>query len=96
MKSFKEFGIKSELHNFTGDKIKMSRILNREIVVYDYKIEDSKYKDKCLYMQIELEERRHVVFTGSKTLIDMISRVPNGEFPFKTIIKEENERYEFT
>lgn len=96
MKSFKEFNIKSEVHAFSGDKIKIAKILNREIIVLDYKVEDSKYTDKCLYMHIELQGVKHVVFTGSKNLIDMINKVSKSDFPFTATIIQENERYEFT
>jgi hypothetical protein len=73
--------------------------LNKEIVVLDRKIEESKFKDhtdKCLYLQLQVGETKYVLFTGSKYLIDMIQKVPPGDFPFKTTIIEENERYEFT
>jgi len=99
MKQFKDFGIKAEVHNFTGDKIKMSKILNREISVLDYRIEDSKYgnnNSKCLYMQIEIGVTKHVVFTGSTILIQMIQKIPKGEFPFKTTIIKEDDRFEFS
>lgn len=99
MKNFKDLGIKSDLQSFTGDKIKMSKILNREVTVIDYKIEDSKYGpggSKCLYMQIAIGEVKHVVFTGSKPLMDTILKIPKPDFPFKTTIVKENEWYEFT
>lgn len=96
MKDFKDFGIKTSLQSFTGDKIKMERILNREISVYDFRIEDSKFKGKCLYLQIAIADIKYVVFTGSGALIEMIQQVPKIEFPFKTTILKENERFEFT
>jgi len=99
MNRFKDFGIKTELQSFTGDKIKMDRILNREITVHDFRIEDSKYgngNNKCLYMQISIGETKHVVFTGSVALIDTIQKVPKEKFPFATTIVKENERFEFT
>ena len=37
-----------------------------------------------------------VVFTGSKTLMDLISQVPKDGFPFKTTIKKNDKRLEFT
>ncbi len=65
-----------------------------------FKIGDSKYSDKgsgkCLQLQIQLSETKHVVFTGSVFLIDTIQKVPADKFPFTTTIIEENERYEFT
>lgn len=99
MKSFKDFGIKTELQSFTGDKIRIDRVFNREITVCDYRIEDSKYNSgnsKCLYMQIILGTTKHVVFTSSTVLIDTIQKVPKADFPFTTTIIKENERYEFT
>jgi len=99
MKSFKDFGIKPALTSMLGDKIKIDRILNRQIIVHDYRIEDSKYgngSSKCLYLQIELNGIRNVVFTGSAVLIDLIQQVPKSEFPFTSTIIKDNERFEFT
>jgi len=101
MKKFKDFGIKPAIKNFTGDKIKMSKILNKEIVVHDFRIEDSKcYQDrglgKCLHMQISLNEVKHVIFTSARGLIDAIQQIPVSEFPFTATIIEENERFEFS
>lgn len=99
MHQFKDFGIKSKPQTFIGDKIKMNKVLNREIVVHDYRIEDSKYGtggNKCLYLQIEINDTKHVMFTGSKSLIEMIEQVPKSSFPFKTTIITENDRPEFT
>lgn len=99
MKKFKDFGIKSDHAAFVGDKVKISKILNREISVLDFRIEDSKYGgggSKCLHMQIEVGTTKHVVFTGSKNLIDQIQKVPKTEFPFSTTIVKENEWYEFS
>ncbi|MBD3748531.1 MAG: hypothetical protein IE931_03450 [Sphingobacteriales bacterium] len=96
MNTFKDFNITVTQQTFTGDKIKMSKILNREITVKEYKIEDSKFKGKCLYLQIELNQINHVVFTSSVILMEAIKQVPSHGFPFKTTIIQENERYEFT
>lgn len=96
MKSFKDLGIRSEQQGFTGDKIKISKILNREIVVEAHKVTNSKFDGSCLHLQIKIGETKHVVFTGSAHLMAMIAQVPKDAFPFKTTIVEENERYEFT
>ncbi|MFT3704676.1 MAG: hypothetical protein QM802_20090 [Agriterribacter sp.] len=98
MKQFKDLGIKSITQNFIGDKIKISRLINREIVVHDYRVEQSKYdkgNGKCLHLQIEVDNSKHVVFTGSSVLMDTIQKVPKTELPFKTTIVKENEHYEF-
>lgn len=98
MNNFKDFGIKPETTNLTGDKIKMERILNRQIKVLDYRLKPSKYVGKglCLYLQFELNQIKHVVFTGSAMLIEMIEKIDKKKFPFMTTIVKEDERFEFT
>jgi Tat protein secretion system quality control protein TatD with DNase activity len=103
MNKFSQFNIKLPDKGFEGEKIKMSRILNREIVVHAFRIEDSKvqaFKEKgtgkCLHMQISFNGDLHVVFTSSTGLIETISQIPLDKFPFSTTIIEENDRYKFT
>lgn len=97
MKSFKDFGVKIETKAFTGEKKTIDKVLNTEIVVVDYKIEDSKIKagTKCLHLQIEQGNTRHVVFTGSNNLMAQIQQVPKEEFPFKTTITKDNKIFQF-
>lgn len=100
MNSFKQFNIKAPERGFEGDKIKISKVLNREIVVHRFKIEDSKVfkkgADKCLHLEIAINGNKHVLFTGSTGLLEAIKQVPAEGFPFKTTIVEENDRYMFT
>ncbi len=98
MHNFKDFNIKPMINVFVGDKIKAKNLLNAPIKVLDFKIEPSKQKPgtELLTLQIEKSNEKRVVFTGSTVLIDMIRRVPKDSFPFETIIKGENEYYEFT
>lgn len=101
MKSFSQFNISITSKAFQGDKIKMSKILNREIVVHHFKIEDSKHfkekgSGKCLQLQISTNNNMHVVFTSSSGLLEAIKQIPEDGFPFKTTIIEENDRYIFT
>ena len=99
MKKFSEFGIAPTINSLVGDKIKIERILNREITVTDFRIEDSKYGDagsKCLYIQFNMGGQQHVVFTGSKPLIETIQLVPKSSFPFVTTIIKVDQRYEFS
>lgn len=99
MNQFKDFGIKPQSKSFEGDKIKIDRILNKKISVHDFKIEQSKYEKgtgKCLYMQIEVDGQKRVLFTGSASLMDMIQQVDKTNFPFETTIIKENERFQFT
>ncbi|KXK47575.1 MAG: hypothetical protein UZ05_CHB002002199 [Chlorobi bacterium OLB5] len=99
MKTFKDFGIKAETQSFTGDKVKIKKIINKEITVHHYKVTDSKHFEnkKCLHLQIELDGEKKVIFTSSNTLLSMIQSVPKDSgFPFKTIIIEDEERYLFS
>lgn len=99
MKSFKDFGIKILEQSLTGDKIKMNRVLNREIIVHGYKLGNSKFEGKgaLLTLQIELNNTKHIIFTSSTVLADAVKQIPDNGFPFKTtIIQDSNERYEFT
>jgi hypothetical protein len=103
MNRFSQFNIKAPSKGFEGGKIKISRILNKEIVVHDFKIEESKvaaFREKgsgrCLHLQISIDNEMHVVFTSGTGLIETIMQVPRDQFPFTTSIIEENDRYKFT
>ncbi len=99
MNCFKEFGIKVSSKGFEGDKIKIDRVMNKQIVVEYFKIESSKYEKgngKCLCLQIIIDNTKRVVFSGSSSLMEMIEKVPGNGFPFTTTIVKENERFQFT
>jgi len=101
MKNFSQFNIQPTAKGFEGDKIKMSKILNREIVVHHFKIEDSKvFKEKgsgkCLHLQISFNNEKHIIFTSSSGLIEVIQKIPENGFPFTTTIIQENERFLFS
>jgi hypothetical protein len=70
MNRFSQFNIKAPAKGFEGSKIKISKILNKEIVVHDFKIEEYKVpafrekgSGKCLHLQISFDNEMHVVFT---------------------------------
>lgn len=98
MKQFKDFGIVADVKAFNGDKIKVSKILNKEVLVERYKIEPStKFEGKdrlCLQLMVDGEKR--IAFSSSDTLMNMIRKVPESHFPFHTTIKVVNEHHEFT
>jgi hypothetical protein len=101
MNSFSQFNVKPVSKGFEGDKIRMSKILNREIVVHDFKLENSKvFADsgtgKCLYLQISYNKEKHIVFTSSRGLIEVILQIPSTGFPFTATIVQEGERFLFT
>lgn len=100
MKKFSSFSINPSKGRFTGDKIKIKKVFDKDIIVLDFLVENSKYSDKgeekCLKLQIEMNEEKHVLWTGSRVLMEMIQQVDRRSLPFQTIIKEEGEAYRFT
>lgn len=101
MNKFSDMKIQLPPKGFEGDKIKISKILNREIEVHDFKIDNSKCfshkgSGKCLTLQIKIGEAKHIVFTSSTFLLETIQQVPKESFPFLTTIIEDNDRYVFS
>lgn len=100
MKKFNEFKLKPVVNGFVGEKIDINRILNKEIIVEKYKVEDSKFTDKaykkCLNLQIIVDGTQRVVFIGARVLIETISQLEEDDFPFKTTIVRMNNYFEFT
>ncbi|ANF51726.1 hypothetical protein A0O34_14975 [Chryseobacterium glaciei] len=98
MFNFKDLNIKPKENTFIGKKIEIDDILNIEVIIHGFEIKDSTKKagTKYLTLQVEKEENKRVVFTGSKNLMDLISQVPEDKFPFKTTIKKNDKRLLFT
>lgn len=98
MTKFSDLGIETEVMHFAGKSIKIDEILNVPILVHAFKIEPSKKKlnSDYLTLQIEIDDRKRVVFTGATILIQVIKKVPTDKFPFTTTIVKRNEYLEFT
>lgn len=103
MNEFKSFGIKPSAKKLVGKKIDIYQILGHEIIVEDFRLEDSKiqkYKDrgsdKCLYLQFQFNNEQRIVFTSGHMLIEAMNKIPEGGLPFKTTIIEKTKRFEFT
>lgn len=98
MNNFKDSNIKPVITNFTGEKIKINNLLNKEIIIVDFRIAPSNFEGKGdrLDLQIEYRDELRVVFTGGKYLIQTIEKVPKDKFPFKTKICKNGEYLEFT
>ncbi|MDR3026020.1 hypothetical protein [Chryseobacterium sp.] len=98
MNSFKDFKIKPTSLSFIGEKVRMTKILNSEIIIHDFIIKDSEKKPgtKYLTLQICRKGEKEIVFTGSKTLMDMIEQVSKEKFPFTTTIIQEDQMFQFT
>lgn len=88
-----------ERKNFIGEKISMSKILNKDVEIIDYKIEDSKKCEggKCLTLQLRFAGENLVLFTGARFLIKQIEKVEKNNLPVVVcIVKQEDGSYLFT
>lgn len=96
MKDFKEFGIVPDSKGPVGEKININKVLNVNIVVEAFWDQPSKYegKDRCLYLQFVFQGSQRVIFISSKSLLEMVKKVPKDGFPFRArIIKEDSGRF---
>lgn len=101
MIKFSELDIKVEHKSFSGQKIDIDKIINREIVVDGFKIEDSKLdkkkgNGKCLTLSFSLGESKHILFTSGVYLQEQILKVPTDKFPFTTTIEKFDKALKFT
>jgi retron-type reverse transcriptase len=100
MNLFSDLGITVDSAPFGGEKIKINRIVNKEIEVLDFELNESKYQAgknrKCLKLQIRFEGELRVLFTGSTILIQTMQKVKKEMLPFRTTIVEVSGYYQFT
>lgn len=96
MKRFKDFATEQVLD---GEKMRIKDILNIEVEILSFRINDSKYQDQhdkskkeCLTLQIRHNNRKYVVFTGSKVIRDQMRKYEK-ELPFMATIREINKYY---
>ncbi len=99
MNSFKDLGITASHKGFTGEKVKAAVILNIEIEVHAWKVAPSKHYagQKCIWLQIKHRNEFRVLFLQGVKLLEVLEAAKPEHFPFKTtIVKVNNEMYEFT
>lgn len=98
MNNFKDFNIPPRVSSFVGEKIQIQKLFNLSIKVLDFKIGPSSKKEGTLLLTLQIEKsgEKRIVFTGSTVLMDQIKRIPENGLPFSTIIRGDNDHYEFT
>lgn len=99
IKSFKQLGI--DLDQLAGKKIEINKVLNKEVMITDHRIDPSKYPNEGnglrLTLQIFLDEELRIIFTSSVVLQNQIAKVLKTDFPFKATITPLSPRgYKFT
>ncbi len=100
MNDFKDLGVKQFSKPMSGDKIEIERVLNRRIIILDYRIEPSKYPDhgngKRLVLQIDVDNSTRIIFAGSVSLQDAILQIPREKLPFSATIIKDGKMHRFT
>ena len=86
-----------ETKSFDGDKKKIDEIINKDILIIDYKIKDSKQHKDTQYVtiQFKIDNINHIVFTGSKVLSEQLEKYKDNIL-FYTQIKKIDKYYTFT
>jgi len=88
-KRFADFA--EESSPLDGEKIKIDQILDREVEVIGFNIRRSKYEKnrsgKCLLLQMEIDNERRVLFTGSDVLIEQLEKY-GDQVPFAATVKK--------
>lgn len=99
MKKFSDLNIIQPDQSFLGEKIKLYNLLNREIIITDYRIVESKFSNsntQRLDIDLMIDNNKRVTWTGSKRLIETIKQIEKTELPISTTIVKEGESYKFT
>ena len=87
-KKFSDLGIIINKDLFSGEKISITKIINKDILVKSYKLSESKFSsNQCLTIQINVDGQDRIVFTGSKNLISQIEQINKDDFPIETKIE---------
>ena len=82
MENFSEFASEN---SFDGAKIKLENIMDKPLIVKDFRVTESKFDGKCLKLQVEINGENRVVFTGSNVLIEQ-SQKYKDHMPFSAKI----------
>lgn len=96
MERFHDFA--EESGPLDGNKIRIDDILNKELIITGYKIKESKYPKsgpKCLTLQVVLDDKKYVLFTGSVVLLEQMEKYQD-HLPFIATIQKIDRYYTLT
>lgn len=97
MVKFSEF-VEDDEKPIEGEKVSITNILNKEIVITKYKVRNSKYNcDKCATVQFyeESDERKRIFFTGSAVIIEQLEKY-GEKIPFMTTVTKIDKYFTLT
>ena len=92
---FSDFAEESKI--FDGNKKKIEEILNREILVLDFKLKESKHHRDTQYVtiQFKIDNMIYILFNGSRVLAAQLEKYKDN-LPFYTVIRKIDKYYTFT
>ena len=84
---FSDFAEESKV--FDGDKKKIEEILNKEILVLDFKLKESKHHRDTQYVtiQFKIDNMIYILFNGSRVLAAQLEKYKDN-LPFYTVIRK--------
>lgn len=96
MERFGDF-VDNDEKPFSGDKVRLNDLINKELIILRYKVRPSKYKDKsdrCATVQFKYDENgeEKIFFTGSSVIISQLEKY-NEKLPFLACIKHIDRYY---
>lgn len=91
MEDFSEFASENSLD---GAKIKLENILDKPLIVKDFRVTKSKFDGDCLKLQVEINGENRVVFTGSNVLIEQAQKY-SDHMPFSAKITMVDKYFSF-
>lgn len=100
IKSFKSLNVPLPSIGFEGTKIDIQNLIDRDIVLHDFKIQDSKFpkpgKEKCLHLQVAIGEIKYVSFTPTIRLIKQVAGIEKEQLPITTKIIRAGKSLQFS
>lgn len=99
MVKFSEF-VEDDEKPIEGEKVSITNILNKEIVITKYKVRNSKYKDRCdkratVQLYEESDERKRIFFTGSAVIIEQLEKY-GEKIPFMATVTKIDKYFTLT
>lgn len=89
--SFNDFA--KEECQFEGDKKKIEDIINKKILIINYRINKSKFKDSnYTTVQYKIDEKMCITFTGSEVITKQLDKYKD-RIPFYTKIIKKGKYY---
>jgi len=101
MNKFADFADTSACPIMDGKKVPLNDVLEKEIVVINYRINKTKYTDaknpECLTVQFTFAktDEHNVFFSGSSVLMGQLERYKD-KLPFSTVIKRVGKYFTFS